>query len=1294
MIILKHLIAEHFRLLRRVDLHFPQRGSILIQGPNEAGKSTLFESIYFALYGESLSAEAARRGSTNLDELISYGEKSATVTLAVSIGATDLTITRTIERGRAQQASLVVRRLGLPEEKPVTSLSTVNQRIVRELGQIDSETLRNSCLIEQKGLGRLERLSGKEREATLRRLLGLEKFTRLVEQFKLSEADEQALHESSEHLKLAELQARIPEVSARLGETETALDAVAVTEALAEIDLQEAEVTEQQSELERLEMQRNEIKGRQSRIKQLKKANETLGEIIAAYDTIAEAQREIPDLDRQITELARREREELPALEQRVRELSELSKSFGTLEHMASDLLVVVNTIKELEQEVREHEHIQETLADLDGQIAHAQLLVDESLQSQNEVEEQNRSGRPKLEARLVRLKALAEKLRALQQTEEQRLQTLGQNDQAEKNGLALRQIWRELQDAEKELELVEKDARQVQQRADSVEQRWRKINIRRQLVEWQRLKALSQGLADAEQHLQAAHMRQEKLTIAENEANSQKLRAMGVFAAIVILFVVAAGLAIWSFLVGLYTVGALLVATFLALGGFGGRQANLWFRAKLALDEAHQATQEGVNSVSMMVAARQAAVRMGGNHEALAQIEREITSLGGSIPMSVEEAQRILEAHPETEESIAELQQRLNESRDEAQAARNQVNVTMEAVAGLRKEYTRLQDQRRQQDWDVIDEKLRTIQGRIDQLRAEIVVAAGQEGLPIPVGELTGVSGKHPTSSANVANEDELKVHIDDSIRATEREIAILEGKMDVVPDLEVQVKIHREALDILLARKKALVERHEQFLASGPEQRMERAREQQAALREALRTLQDTLRLRVQPLGVTFGQAAINTAEAAARKQLEALHIALGNKEEKQTRHDTYARHLKEHQESLADHYRQLAKFSGSLGSWIVPPNPFSEVLVKLRLRCERELQEANETSIQSELENLKFQEGALNARIALCIQEIEGTQERIAVLLAQRNRPAPKGYVRSEIVAVWPLIGEHTPEDRERLEKQQSELEEELHHLEERELELSQQLQTGGKKLDLAECRQRMDQQERNYQTKKRGSLMLQATADRLMRKMLPRVEYYMQQFLPVLTLGRYHDVRLHSELDESVASGGALQLSVWEPAASEYIPRAALSGGTADQISLTLRLAFAAAALPRELNAAPGFVLLDEPITSSSHERMQALVDIVTGELLGQHFEQVLFISHSTAFDSTMFDHHVYVDNGSVAESNLPVDVGYVPVTKPGQPVTTPLPESEVLDILVEEDEDEDDDGTATAKVPIASPIAAE
>ncbi|HEV2660644.1 MAG TPA: AAA family ATPase, partial [Ktedonobacteraceae bacterium] len=113
MIILKHVTIERFRLLREMNLHFPQRGSILIQGPNESGKSALLESIYFALYGEALSTE---RGKRSLNDLISYGASNAVVTLILAVGAKEIAITRTIERGQGQTVALSIRRLGMTEE--------------------------------------------------------------------------------------------------------------------------------------------------------------------------------------------------------------------------------------------------------------------------------------------------------------------------------------------------------------------------------------------------------------------------------------------------------------------------------------------------------------------------------------------------------------------------------------------------------------------------------------------------------------------------------------------------------------------------------------------------------------------------------------------------------------------------------------------------------------------------------------------------------------------------------------------------------------------------------------------------------------------------------------------------------------------------------------------------------------------------------------------------------------------------------------------------------------------------
>ncbi len=1260
MIILKQLTVERFRLLREIDLHFPQRGSILIQGPNEAGKSTLFESIYFALYGESLASARKKRSQDEkerYDDLILYGENQATVTLILTIGPTELSIIRNIERGKGQAVALNVRKLGMPVEELITNLEVANARIVAEIGHIDGATLRNSCFIEQKALNRLEQLSGSEREATLHKLLGLEKLTRLAEQFQVTAEDELLLAESAELLQLAEVQNRIPDLSIQIGQIEAALDAVTVREDLNVVSQQEVEIAEQELVLEQIQHKRKALKGQQNRVQQLRKVQSILGEIIVAYETIAEAQRGLPQLEHQLTDIERRERDELPALEKRVQDLSDLTRSFGTLERMAADLLTAVNTIKDLEQELKQDEHIQKQLADLDDLIMQTRLLVDEVKQSQLELEAQIRTARPQMEARLQRLKALFERLTALEKTEQEHNSRIGSRTQAEENSAELAQVSAELQEAERELVLVEREAQQAQERTDAIEKRWRQLSIRRQYEEWQRAKGLAKGLTDAEQQVKAAHDQQEQLTLAVLAMRRTATLQFGVFIACVVLLILCGSGALIQVLHHSYIFAAIAgLAALLLIAGAWLSLKN-YGKTREKEEQANRQAQEAINRVGTMVAARETAVRMAGNHDALAQVEHEIRSLGGAVPRSTEEVEYLLRQVPYQDESLADLQQQLTDSRNQTLPVQDKVNVAMEAVAALRNKQAQLQDLRKAEGWDDIDEKIRTGEENIAHLRGEITTAVGEEGLPIalaPVPATPGTEDATPSSTTTTPSDVQLRAGVEEAIKSTEDEIAILDGKKEVLPELVAQLKVHQDTLDNLLARKLTVLQQHEQFQARNPLREIERAREQQVALRDALRTLQDSLRQRVQLLGMSFGQTAVSTAEAAARKQLESLHIALGRKLEIQDRHTEQATLLKESQESLSEYYRQLAKYSGSLGSWVIPPNPFAEALHSLHTRCEREIQEANEPAIVHELEDLNIQEGDSQAKIDLCKHEIEQAHERIATMLAQRNRPPTKSYTLTDISAIWPLVGANAPEDRSRLEEQLVSVELELRQFEQQELEASTRLETGKEKLDLEQARKRVQQQERRYQTKKRGGLLINATIERLMCKMIPHTEYYLQQLLPLLTRGRYHDVSLSTEPEEGISSGGAFQLSVWEPAAAEYISQSALSGGTADQISLTLRLAFAIASLPRELSAAPGFLLLDEPLSLASHDRMQALVDLVTGHLLSQHFEQIFFISHSNTFDPAMFPYHLYIDNGVVMECNLPTEATNIQQALPSIP----------------------------------------
>ena len=75
---------------------------------------------------------------------------------------------------------------------------------------------------------------------------------------------------------------------------------------------------------------------------------------------------------------------------------------------------------------------------------------------------------------------------------------------------------------------------------------------------------------------------------------------------------------------------------------------------------------------------------------------------------------------------------------------------------------------------------------------------------------------------------------------------------------------------------------------------------------------------------------------------------------------------------------------------------------------------------------------------------------------------------------------------------------------------------------------------------------------------------------------------------------------------------------------------------------ELGTAPGFLFLDEPLSSFDRERTRALVDLLRDPagLIGTHFRQVFLISHSQAFDPGLFTYQIQMEDGGIARTNLP------------------------------------------------------
>jgi DNA repair exonuclease SbcCD ATPase subunit len=188
-----------------------------------------------------------------------------------------------------------------------------------------------------------------------------------------------------------------------------------------------------------------------------------------------------------------------------------------------------------------------------------------------------------------------------------------------------------------------------------------------------------------------------------------------------------------------------------------------------------------------------------------------------------------------------------------------------------------------------------------------------------------------------------------------------------------------------------------------------------------------------------------------------------------------------------------------------------------------------------------------------------------------------------------------------------------------------------------LDWAAEQNVLAQAERDLAIKRRAGEIVAHTRQSIVNRVMPLTMQNMRLILPLVTEGRYQD----AEWDEQ-----SNVISVYDSRAGSFQRKRVFSGGARDQISLALRLAFALATLPGEHNIQPGWLFLDEPLSSFDHSRTQALVDLVTlpRALVRRQFAQIFLISHSQSFDPSQFDYRIRMDAGQVVECTLPAPAG--------------------------------------------------
>lgn len=169
--ILNSLTVEGFRVIgNKIHIDFPEEGRIGIFGPNEAGKSSFFDAIEFALFGLSL------RGIAKEDR-ITWGKNKLHVNLVFTSGEKKYQIERILtKKGSGHTVKFVRIENGSPvPDTEITTIRSVEEAIEEILG-MDKDSYSKLIYIRQKELDALKDLQKQDRERLINKVIGIDVF--------------------------------------------------------------------------------------------------------------------------------------------------------------------------------------------------------------------------------------------------------------------------------------------------------------------------------------------------------------------------------------------------------------------------------------------------------------------------------------------------------------------------------------------------------------------------------------------------------------------------------------------------------------------------------------------------------------------------------------------------------------------------------------------------------------------------------------------------------------------------------------------------------------------------------------------------------------------------------------------------------------------------------------------------------------------------------------------------------------------------------------------------------------
>jgi len=389
MIRIKSLELKNFKRYEYAKLDFPSKGRFLIRGKNEAGKSSLFEAIVFALFGKPVYLN-----QRSVKDLINFSATKASVILTLEIDETELRIERKIERGKRDRHLCIVYKDGkLINEKKIED---INKRIVKEIG-LDYETLLNTCFVAQKKLSVLEGKGREDRKAIISSLFNLDKLS------ELSNDAKKRAKEIEEELKYANIireacnaKRSLPELEdeiSKLRERKKEFEAIKLAKKIKGLEDELKKLNEEISDLLK------EEENYKTKVEELKRYEQELSEIEKYFqlkNRLDDKEKNIEELKSNIAEWEK-ERIELPNLYQRLEEINsyiELHKKLKEVEDLEDKKAKLSEVIKEFRdlqskfETIKEKASLEKEITDIENAINYKNL--EEEVNKIKELEKYN----------------------------------------------------------------------------------------------------------------------------------------------------------------------------------------------------------------------------------------------------------------------------------------------------------------------------------------------------------------------------------------------------------------------------------------------------------------------------------------------------------------------------------------------------------------------------------------------------------------------------------------------------------------------------------------------------------------------------------------------------------------------------------------------------------------------------------------------------------------------------------------------------------------------------------------